>query len=79
MHALMVRLCLSGALEGGVANRVDLEVPLLSGTVQIDDDFFVRQLELFESDVCAVGPWAEEVCVQCDLRRKAVGSCRGHS
>lgn len=61
-----------------VADRVDFEVPLFSGAVKVDDDFFVGQLELLESDVCAVSPRTAVVRIQCELGRNAVGCCRRH-
>ncbi len=59
----------------GEANGVDLQIPFLARTVEVDDDFFKGQLEFFEGDVSAVGPGAAVVGVEGDFGRGSVGCC----
>lgn len=44
--------------------RVDFKVPWLSRLLEVDDDFFIGEVELFEGDVGAVGVGAEVVGVE---------------
>lgn len=46
---------------------VDLEVPRLTRCVQVNNDFFIFQTKLLESNVSAVSPRAQVVGVEDDL------------
>jgi hypothetical protein len=50
-----------------VTYGVDLQIPRLTWSVQVDCDFFIVETELLEGDVRAVGPRAEAVGVEDDL------------
>lgn len=59
---------LAVVVDGGYeAARVDLQVPLVAGAVQVDDDLFVFQAGLAEGDVGAVGPGTAVVGVEGDF------------
>lgn len=56
--------------------RVDLQIPVLSGLLEVDEDFFIWKAEFFERDMCSVSPWTAMVRVQGYLRGETICSCR---
>lgn len=55
----------------GEAYRVDIEIPRLSRLIEVDDNFLVRQIQLFQGDVSTVSPRTQMVGIQGDLRGNA--------
>jgi hypothetical protein len=49
------------------AARVDLQVPLITGTVKVNNNFLELETELLQSNVCTMRPWAAVVGVESDL------------
>ena len=54
-------------------HRIDFQVPLFSRALEVDDYFFVGQVEFFEGDMDAMGPWTAVVGV---YRRQSILTCR---
>jgi hypothetical protein len=49
--------------------RVDSQIPILPRLLNVDEDFFVRETEVFEGDVGALSPGAIGICVEDYLGR----------
>ena len=73
-------------VEGGeesYAYRVDLKIPFLTRTAEVNDDLLIGEVELFESSVRTVSPWAAVVGIKCNLWGDAICNtraicCGGH-
>ena len=74
--------CIEGGKEGE-AYGVDLEVPFLARTAEVNDDLLIGEVKLFESSVSTVSPGTAMIGVKCNLWGDAVSStraigCGGH-
>jgi hypothetical protein len=50
-----------------IAYRVDLQIPWLSGSVQVNDNFIIWQTELLQRNVSTMRPGAGVIGIQNDL------------
>ena len=57
----------------GRANRVDLKIPFRARSVEVNDHFFVRDVEFFQDDVSTLSPGAPVVSVEGYLGGGTVG------
>ena len=64
----------------GATYRVDFKIPRLARTAEVDNDLFIGELELFESDMGTVSPRTTVVGVESYFWGDPIGaiSSRGH-
>ena len=57
----------------GRTNRVDLEIPFRARSLEVNNHFFVREIEFFQDDVSTLSPGAAVVGVEGYLGGGTVG------